>query len=92
MSYRARVLAPHRGQSAPRHRNVSRIAGSGRAAFLPIALPPDESDAAAYPSGAGGSAGFAGVEKNSLKPWLRQQWVIPPKENAAFVAQMEDVL
>jgi hypothetical protein len=27
-----------------------------------------------------------------LKPWLKQQWVIPPKANAAFVANMEDVL
>jgi hypothetical protein len=31
-------------------------------------------------------------EKNDLKPWLKQQWVIPPKANAAFVANMEDVL
>ena len=27
-----------------------------------------------------------------LKPWLKQQWVLPPKANAAFVANMEDVL
>ena len=27
-----------------------------------------------------------------LKPWLRQQWVIPPKANAEFVCAMEDVL
>jgi len=27
-----------------------------------------------------------------LKPWLKQQWVIPPKASAAFVANMEDVL
>ncbi|MGH6831077.1 MAG: IS630 family transposase, partial [Methylocella sp.] len=27
-----------------------------------------------------------------LKPHLKQQWVIPPKANAAFVAAMEDVL
>ena len=32
------------------------------------------------------------TEKNELKPWLKEQWSIPPKENAAFVAQMEDVL
>ena len=31
-------------------------------------------------------------KKNELKPWLKQQWVLPPKENAAFVAAMEDVL
>jgi hypothetical protein len=27
-----------------------------------------------------------------MKPWLRQQWVIPPERSAAFVANMEDVL
>src|SRR5439155_9251415 len=32
------------------------------------------------------------AQKNDLKPWLKQQWVIPPKASAAFVANMEDVL
>jgi hypothetical protein len=32
------------------------------------------------------------VKKNELKPWLRQQWVIPPQANAEFVCAMEDVL
>ena len=36
--------------------------------------------------------GLADAEKNEIKPWLKQQWVIPPKENAAFAANMEDVL
>jgi DDE superfamily endonuclease len=27
-----------------------------------------------------------------LKPWLKREWCIPPKEDAAFVARMEDVL
>ena len=27
-----------------------------------------------------------------MKPWLKQQWVIPPEHSAAFVANMEDVL
>ncbi len=36
--------------------------------------------------------GAADLEKNRLKPWLKQKWCIPPKANAAFVAQMEDVL
>ena len=30
--------------------------------------------------------------RNELKPWLRKQWVIPPKANAEFVWRMEDVL
>jgi len=34
----------------------------------------------------------ADAEKNDLKPWLKQQWVIPPGADAAFVAAMEDVL
>jgi hypothetical protein len=32
------------------------------------------------------------LKKNTLKPHRRQQWVIPPKANGAFVAAMEDVL
>jgi transposase len=32
------------------------------------------------------------TEKNQLKPWQVQSWCIPPKENASFVAKMEDVL
>ena len=32
------------------------------------------------------------VKKNALKPWLRQQWVIPPQAHAEFVCAMEDVL
>jgi hypothetical protein len=30
--------------------------------------------------------------KNELKPWLKEQWCIPPKAHAAFVCNMEDVL
>ncbi len=32
------------------------------------------------------------AEKNTLKPWLHKQWVIPPTANAEFVCAMEDVL
>jgi transposase len=32
------------------------------------------------------------LEANNLKPWLKEQWVLPPTANAAFVAAMEDVL
>ncbi len=35
---------------------------------------------------------MADAEKNEIKPWLKQQWVIPPRANAAFVANMEEVL
>src|SRR5579859_3647725 len=31
-------------------------------------------------------------EKNERTPWLKVEWKIPPKANAAFVAAMEDVL
>ena len=32
------------------------------------------------------------AQTNELKPWWRQQWVIPPQANAEFVCAMEDVL
>ncbi|MGO9235545.1 MAG: IS630 family transposase [Methylocella sp.] len=32
------------------------------------------------------------LKKTFLKPHLKQQWVIPPRANSAFVAAMEDVL
>jgi transposase len=32
------------------------------------------------------------LQKNELKPWLKAQWCIPPKSNAEFVCQMEEVL
>jgi len=31
-------------------------------------------------------------KKTKLKPHLRKQWCIPPKQNAEFAAKMEDVL
>jgi hypothetical protein len=31
-------------------------------------------------------------KKNELKPWLKEQWCIPPKADADFVCAMEDVL
>jgi len=36
--------------------------------------------------------GAPGLKANELKPWLKEQWCIPPEANAEFVAQMEDVL
>jgi len=32
------------------------------------------------------------LSENELKPWLRKEWCIPPKENAQFVYHMEDIL
>ncbi|WP_321431151.1 IS630 family transposase [uncultured Methanolobus sp.] len=32
------------------------------------------------------------LKKNELKPWKKVGWVIPPKQNSSFVAQMEMVL
>nr|WP_273846817.1 IS630 family transposase [Rubrobacter calidifluminis] len=32
------------------------------------------------------------LSKNSLKPHLKRQWVIPPRKSAAFVWRMEEVL
>lgn len=36
--------------------------------------------------------GATHAQKNAIKPWLKQQWVIPATANAAFVANLEDVL
>ncbi len=32
------------------------------------------------------------MQDNELKPWLKEEWCIPPKHNAEFVYHMEDVL
>nr|WP_130471739.1 IS630 family transposase [Candidatus Magnetaquicoccus inordinatus] len=32
------------------------------------------------------------IKKNEIKPWLKEQWVIPPKADAEFVCAMEDVI
>ena len=36
--------------------------------------------------------GRKGTKKNELKPWKVKGWVIPPEQNAEFVAHMEQVL
>jgi hypothetical protein len=36
--------------------------------------------------------GAPNASKNEVKPWLREQWCIPPEANAEFVCAMEDVL
>lgn len=35
--------------------------------------------------------GKRSAKKNELKPWKTKEWVIPPEQNSAFVAQMEQV-
>jgi len=35
---------------------------------------------------------FCHPRKNEIKPWLKEQWCIPPQAKAEFVAAMEDVL
>ncbi len=32
------------------------------------------------------------AQKNELKPWLKERWVLPPAQNAEFVCAMEDTL
>ena len=36
--------------------------------------------------------GSGDSEKNELKPWLKQEWCIPPEADADFVCAMENVL
>ncbi|MCY2953949.1 MAG: IS630 family transposase [Planctomycetota bacterium] len=33
-----------------------------------------------------------GAKKNEIKPWLKEQWCIPPEQSAEFVWPMEEVL
>jgi hypothetical protein len=45
----------------------------------------------------GGRVGLQGdrperSQKNELKPWLKKQYCIPPKESGEFVCRMEDIL
>lgn len=32
------------------------------------------------------------LQENELKPWLKQEWCIPPEQNGEFVCHMEDIL
>jgi hypothetical protein len=32
------------------------------------------------------------ILKKEIKPWQREEWIIPPKQNGNFVANMEKVL
>jgi hypothetical protein len=32
------------------------------------------------------------LQANELKPWLKQEWCIPPEQSAEFVCHMEDIL
>lgn len=32
------------------------------------------------------------LQANELKPWLKQEWCIPPEHNGVFVCHMEDIL
>ena len=36
--------------------------------------------------------GAANAQKNELKPWRKEYFVIPPEANAEFVCRMEEVL
>ena len=36
--------------------------------------------------------GAPDLEKNELKPWLKECWCLPPQGSAEFVCAMEDVL
>src|ERR671911_1609763 len=36
--------------------------------------------------------GSAHSQKSAIKPWLKGQWSIPPKQDASFVWRMEDIL
>jgi len=60
--------------------------------------PLDAEPARRTPGGVGGRGqqlardGPLGFKKNSIKPWLKECWCIPPKENEDFAFAMEDVI
>jgi hypothetical protein len=90
----------------PRGRQYRKLDGAQEAQLIALACSPPPGGAGPLgrevARGATGRVGgrggdrpvhrLAGAEKNELKPWLRQQRVIPPKANAAFVANLEDVI
>jgi hypothetical protein len=39
-----------------------------------------------------GLVGPSGSQKNEIKPWLKEQWCLPPEADAEFVGALEDVL
>ena len=72
-----------------------------RVGVQPVAAGPVPVDAAAAGAAGRGDRGDPpagplhdreGPKKGALKPHLKACWTIPPKQNAAFVAAMEDVL
>src|SRR5215207_4761121 len=103
---RRRGAGPHPAQAAgqgPAVPQAGRPAGgrAGRPGLLGAAgrARPVDHDPAGRPAGrTGGGRGhrpghrLADASKNELKPWLKQQWVIPPRASGAFAAAMEDVI
>ena len=99
---RARRGRPPPAANGPAVPQAGRRTGSeARRPRLPPAArwegPVDAADAG-RPAGRTGGGGRRlrrdrppGDEKNVLKPWLKRQWVIPPKANAEFVCGMEGV-
>ena len=92
-------------QDRPQARRYRKLDDRGEAHLIALACsePPeghDQLDPAPF-GGPGGGVGVgalpiprdgaAAPEKNSLKPWQKQEWCIP-KVSAEFVAHMEDVL
>ena len=89
-------------------RRPKKLDGSGEAHLIALACstPPERRvswtlqllAAGCWLGGAGDGRehqrGYSGqdLEKNQLRPWLKECWCIPPKGNAQFVCAMENVL
>src|SRR5262249_4903080 len=94
----ARAAGPAQppAQARRRRRGAAHRRGLLGGAFGPRPL---DAQAAGRPAGRVGGGrlrqrrdGPARAQKNELKPWLKEQWCIPPVASAEFVAAMEDVL
>ncbi len=91
-------------QDRPSREPQARWPGRGspdRLGLLRSASGPPAMDATAFgrPVGRVGGGGrrlrrdgAARPQKNEIKPWLKEQWCIPPEADAEFVCAMEDVL
>ena len=92
----------HRSQKVVPSQGGWRVRGAPRRAQLRRSARGAREVVAAASGGQGGGAGVhrrrvardgaAGAKKNSIKPWRRVGWVIPPQRNADFAAGMERVL
>ena len=70
------------------------LAGEKEARLIQLVWsePPSRARAVDIAAAGRGATVMRALKKNELKPHQRTGWVIPPAQNTAFVANMEDIL